>query len=50
MIPLSAGIEPQTCGRVVWTWGGGGEMTWEIRVDVCALPCVRQIASKKLLV
>jgi len=24
-------------------------MTWEIRVDVCALPCVKQIASGDLL-
>ena len=26
-----------------------GALTWEIRVDVCALPCVKQIASGDLL-
>ena len=30
--------------------GRWGEMTWEIRADVCTLPCVKQIASKKPLV
>ena len=34
----------------MWTEGGGrGEMNWEIGVDICTLPCVKQIASRNLL-
>ena len=28
---------------------GEGGMNWKIGVDICALPCVRQIASGNLL-
>ena len=29
--------------------GGVGGMNWEIKTDVCALPCIKQIASGNLL-
>ena len=29
--------------------GGGGEMNWESSIDIYTLPCVKQIASGKLL-
>ena len=29
--------------------GKGGEMNWEIGVDIYTLPCVKQIASGNLL-
>ena len=29
--------------------GGQGEMNWKIGIDICALPCVKQIASGNLL-
>ena len=29
--------------------GGGAGMNWEIKIDVCALPCVKQIPSGDLL-
>ena len=41
-----ARTETQTQRRDMWTQLGG---TWEIRTDICALPCVKQIASGKLL-
>ena len=31
------------------TMRGGGGMDWEVRIDLCVLPCVIQIASGKLL-
>ena len=35
-----------------WLWisgHGDGEMIWEIWIDLCVLPCVKQIASGNLL-
>ena len=29
-------------------WGGGG-MNWVIGIDVCAMPCVKQIANGNML-
>ena len=36
-------------GCVYMGEGRGGEMNWEIGIDICALPCVKQIASGNLL-
>ena len=36
-------------GRVDTEGEGGGRMNWEIRIDVYTLPCVKLIASGKLL-
>ena len=34
----------------MWTqWEGEGGISWEIRIDIYALPCVKYIASGKLL-
>ena len=33
----------------MWTWRGGeGGMNWEVRIDIQALPRVKQIASGEL--
>ena len=29
--------------------GTGVGMNWEVEIDICALPCVKQIASGNLL-
>ena len=34
------------CGHM---GGEGSGMNWEIGIDVCALPCVKQLASGNLL-
>ena len=45
--------EAGICYVTLYTWlcvcRGGGGMNWEIGIDVCALPCVKQIASGNLL-
>ena len=41
-----AGIVTQRMDK--WT-RVGGDMNWETGLKVCALPCVKQIASGKLL-
>ena len=34
-------------GKVVG--GGGGEMNWEIRIDIYTIICIKQITNKNLL-
>ena len=45
---MQAGIETQDVENEYVDMGCGG-MNWEIKTDVCALPCVKQIASGSLL-
>ena len=44
------GIETETEGKDLWTWGWDvSETNWEIKIGVCALPRVKQIPSGDLL-
>ena len=49
-IPTSrAEIETQMYRTDLWTWGKGGWPNWQIRIDICTLPCVKQVACGNLL-
>ena len=42
--------QEQRCRYREWMCGHGREaVNWEIRIDVCALPYVKELASGKLL-
>ena len=32
-----------------WQGGGGGEMNWEIGIDMCTLMCIKLMTNKNLL-
>ena len=45
-----SGIETQSERMNAWAqWEGQGGISWEIRIDIYTLPCVKYIASGKLL-